>query len=308
MMDKVIFDTIDNGILVLDENLCIKEWNRWLEIQTSKKKIDVVGENFCELFPYVSEKKLKRKIKSVLITQNPSFYSIDPHNYLIKIPLSNITNSFFDTMQQNVTIVPYDIEKNEVAIYIYNDTSLCETNAKLKMLNIELEYISHRDPLTHLYNRRYFTEEVEKRKSVSIRNNTPICIVMLDIDKFKNINDTYGHLIGDKVIIEVAKSLNKYLRNSDIVARFGGEEFIILLENSDLQNSFDVAEKIRQKIEESLISSEESQKPIKFTASFGVAQFDQQKDDNNIEKTILNADRALYEAKESGRNKTIIAK
>lgn len=99
LKDDIIFNTINNGILILDEELNIKAWNRWLAVHTHLKLEDVLDKNLCELFPSIDEKRLKRKIKSVLVTNASSFYSVDPHRYLLKIELSNITNPIYEFMQ-----------------------------------------------------------------------------------------------------------------------------------------------------------------------------------------------------------------
>lgn len=305
--DNIIFDTVDNGIIVLDENLNITAWNRWLEIFTKKSKDEVIGKNICELFDYINKKRLQRKIKSVLVTKNPAFYSVDPHKFLIDIPLSNITNNIYSSMQQNITIVPYDIERSQVCIYIYDQTALCETNARLNMLNDELLELSHRDPLTNLFNRRYFAVQSEKIKSFLIRNEQPLSLIALDIDKFKKINDTYGHSAGDDVIIGLARILENSVRSSDVVSRFGGEEFVVLLQNIDLQGAQKIALKIKDLIESTKIETSKNKK-IDFTASFGVAQFDEIIDRNSVEHLIQRADKVLYEAKKTGRNKIVLSK
>ncbi len=304
--NNVIFDTVNNGIIILDENLTIKAWNNWLEIFTNIKENVVIEKNICELFSNINTKKLKRKVKAVLVTQNPSFISLDTNDYLIDIPVSNITNKIFSSMKQEVTILPYDIKKKLVCIYIYDVTPLSEVNYKLQKANEELIDMSHRDPLTHIYNRRYFAEQSSKILAFAKRNNIPLTILILDIDKFKTINDTYGHFVGDEVIISVAHTLGKHIRQSDIVARFGGEEFVMLLQDCDLENGKLVAEKIREDIKQSQVETA-STKLSNFTISIGVAQYHQQKDNDNLEYTSSRADEALYKSKENGRDQTTLA-
>ncbi len=302
--NNIIFNTINNGIIILDEDLNILAWNKWLEIRTNLKSEDMIKKNICDEFTYIKKNKLNRKIKSVLITNNSSFYTINPHQYLIKIKVNTIIDKIFESMQQSITIVPYDIEKKHVCLYIYDNTKLCETNYKLEKLNEELKDLSNRDPLTHSYNRRYFSEISNKMLSLSMRNGNDLSIIILDIDKFKNINDTYGHSVGDKVIISLANNLEANIRESDVVARFGGEEFVILLNNTNLENSVIIAEKIRKKIEE--IEIIDGENILKFTASFGVAKYDDELDAEKIEYTITRADDALYLAKENGRNQVMV--
>ena len=304
--NDIIFNAVDNGIIILDKNLEIIGWNNWLEIFTNKLEKDVLNKNLCELYDYINEKKLKRRIKTVLVTNHSTFYTMDQNNFLIDIPYNNITNSKFKSMQQNITIVPYDIEKEQVCIFIYDNTSLSETHAKLNDLNDELKELSNRDYLTGLYNRRFFAEEAARAIALTLRNNSKFSIITMDIDKFKNINDSYGHAVGDRVINTVAKKLKELVRKSDIPARFGGEEFVLLLYDISAQNAMKVAENMRKTIEDLEIKVEENS--IKFTVSFGVAQFDTFKDNNNIEHTITRADKALYQAKDNGRNNVVLAK
>lgn len=304
--NNIIFNTVNNGIIILDEDLNVKAWNKWLEIFTKVKEKDIIGKNLCQYFPYINEKKLRRKAKTVLVTKNPSFLSLNTNRYLINIPVSNVTNTVFESMQQDITILPYDLEKKYICIYIYDNTLMCEINQKLERANEELIDMSHRDPLTQIFNRRYFSEQSKKIKSFSQRNNNiPFSIITLDIDKFKKINDTYGHLVGDEVIIKVAHIIEEEVRTSDIVARFGGEEFVMLLQDCDLDNAYKVAEKVRQDIEKASIPVH-IDTDVKFTVSIGVAQFSEA-DNNNIELTLSRADEALYKAKNIGRNKTVVS-
>lgn len=304
--NNIIFDTVNNGIIILDEDLNILAWNKWLEIYTKIKETDIIGKNLCQYFPYINEKKLKRKAKTVLVTKNPSFLSLSTNRYLIDIPVSNVTNTIYNSMQQDITILPYDLEKNLICIYIYDNTLMCEINHQLEEANKELIDMSHRDPLTQIFNRRYFSEQSIKIKSFSKRNKIPFSLITLDIDNFKQINDTYGHLVGDEVIIKVAHIIEKEIRTSDIVARFGGEEFVMLLQDCDIQNAYKVAEKTREEIENSTIVLEDGT-TVKFTVSLGVAQFDSEIDKDNIETTLSRSDKALYQAKKSGKNKTVLA-
>lgn len=303
--NNIIFETINNGIIILDEDLNILAWNKWLEVRTNKKSSEMIGKNICKEFDYINENKLKRKIKSVLVTNNASFYSIDPHKFLIDIKVNTIVNKVFESMQQDITIVPYDIEKKLVCLYIYDNTKLCEINYKLEELNDKLKELSNCDPLTNVYNRRYFSEISNKMLSLTTRNSHDLGIIILDIDKFKNINDTYGHGLGDKVIIALAQNLKEIVRDSDIVSRFGGEEFVILMYNINLENAQNVAEKIRQHIE--AIEIIDNDLTLRFTVSLGVALYDEAIDNKNLEYTLKRADKALYMAKQNGRNQVRVS-
>jgi len=157
------------------------------------------------------------------------------------------------------------------------------------------------DPMTRLYNRRAFTKTAKHIFDLAKREKRNLSVIMLDIDKFKNINDTYGHQAGDDVIISLANKLQNNQRKSDILCRFGGEEFVVLLPNTDADGARVVAEKIRLDIEDASVETA-LQQNIKYTVSLGISQVDLA-NEQNIDGSLKRADDALYEAKKTGRNK-----
>lgn len=159
-----------------------------------------------------------------------------------------------------------------------------------------------RDPLTSLYNRRYFEEEVRKRINQARKNNGMYCILMTDVDLFKRVNDTYGHKTGDKVLMELAAACERALRDRDIVARYGGEEFVIYLDDVDAENARVVAERLRETIAELSVPSDDG-RIVKFTISIGISSAAVS---DNIDTLIKTADEALYRAKQNGRNRVEI--
>ncbi|MEJ5172303.1 MAG: GGDEF domain-containing protein [Hydrogenothermaceae bacterium] len=160
---------------------------------------------------------------------------------------------------------------------------------------------SLKDQLTGLYNRRYLEETIDKLVAQTKRRKTNLGILMIDVDYFKQVNDTYGHDAGDKVLAEVAKVITKSIREADIVVRYGGEEFMVLLIDIQEGKSVDVAEKIRKSVEETAINIGTTS--LKKTVSIGVSEFPV--DSDKIWQCIKFADIALYKAKESGRNRVI---
>ena len=153
------------------------------------------------------------------------------------------------------------------------------------------------DPMTGLNNRRFFLEQSKAILKSSKRYDSPISLIMCDLDKFKSINDSFGHEVGDKVIITFGEILKQCVRDGDVLSRFGGEEFIILLPLTSLDGAQKLAERIRQNAESTHIKNQEEK--VYFTASFGVTSFIKSDD---IEDNIRQADNALYRAKENGRN------
>lgn len=168
----------------------------------------------------------------------------------------------------------------------------------------ELEKLSVTDPLTQLKNRMYFDAEYEKEWQRSARLKSCISVLMVDLDYFKKLNDTYGHLFGDEVLRSIAECLSqKVMRPADCVARYGGEEFIIMLPNTNEEGISIVAERITRAVSE--LRFESDQKPVQVTCSIGGATAYPHPEHDRSD-LVKKADNALYEAKESGRNQFII--
>ena len=326
----IIFDTIDNGIIILDEEMTILYWNKWLEIKTEIQKEDILNKSLYKVFSTIKEKKLRRKIKTTLALNTPSYYSVDPHKYLIDIKLHRITNKIYNSMQQSVTIVPYDLIKKQVCLYIYDNTNQSETNHKLisalkeldeykseleekvktevqkskdkdallseqRLDNLDMQYKIYHDPLTKIYNRAKLDEKLDYELNAFKRYKNKFCLIIIDIDHFKNFNDTYGHLIGDEMLILMAQAINNIVRTTDTFARWGGEEFVLLLVNTNIEDA-----KIAIKNIQNTIHAIEHKLAGKITASFGITEVKE----NDIKDLIFKrADNALYNAKENGRDR-----
>ena len=171
----------------------------------------------------------------------------------------------------------------------------------MKKSQKELKLLAATDPLTTLYNRRYFDTSSEHLLKMSQRTQEELSVIMMDIDFFKRVNDTYGHSVGDEVLVKLSAKLKEISRESDVVCRYGGEEFIILLPKTDLKGAIALAEKIREACALIGIESEEEELFF-FTLSLGVAEVDQSKD-VDIKVAVNRADEALYHAKNSGKNR-----
>jgi len=180
------------------------------------------------------------------------------------------------------------------------------TMSEVKMLSKELEVIKQSavtDMLTGLLNRRGFDESVSQAIKNTKNDPGPLSIIILDIDHFKKVNDTHGHLIGDSVLKILGKLLKDNIKGKDIAARFGGEEFILVLPETPLDGAYLLAEQIRSSLSKMIFKIKGTGQSIgKITISLGVALY---RADESIETGIKRADEALYRAKNSGRNKTV---
>ena len=166
----------------------------------------------------------------------------------------------------------------------------------------ELERVSVHDGLTGIFNRRKVMLELDREIERALRYKTSLALLMIDIDHFKKVNDNFGHQVGDIVLKTVSGVMASALRKVDILGRYGGEEFIIFLPQTDLPSAKILAERLRSHIEDMLIETE-SVKQLSITASIGIAIFDPEKDDADL--FISRADKALYWAKDTGRNRVV---
>ena len=183
---------------------------------------------------------------------------------------------------------------NEMALYLafQNITLRKEREDKLQTQ-------ADRDPLTQAWNRRYFEKIVPQKISNLINEGKYYSLLMIDADKFKNINDTYGHKIGDEVLIEIVDVCSHSLRSSDLVCRFGGEEFMIYLEDTNSDSALKVAERLRNSIAEASVYSDKNEE-IKITVSIGVVSSEKT---DSLEVLLSQSDDAMYLAKHNGRNR-----
>lgn len=177
-----------------------------------------------------------------------------------------------------------------------------QARKEIETLYQEVERLSHIDPLTELSNRRSFSTEALRLFQLAIRNQNKLSCAMLDIDFFKRVNDTYGHDFGDKVLVAVAKACQKQIRKTDLLARFGGEEFCFLFPETDLNGAALVAEKIRHAI--SKLEFHSGKNRFSVTVSIGVSKLLDSND--KMESMLKRSDDSLYNAKRNGRNRVVI--
>ncbi len=169
----------------------------------------------------------------------------------------------------------------------------------LMRANAELQSMALTDPLTGLRNRRFLSEHLQDLLPVARRYKEPLCCTMIDIDHFKQVNDTYGHPVGDEVLVTLAKLMKSSLREADIVGRYGGEEFIIVSPRTDLKAGHLVTERLRRNVEQTPFQTEKG--ALNITVSIGFAVYDPANAESAYD-LIERADVALYAAKNAGRN------
>ena len=175
---------------------------------------------------------------------------------------------------------------------------LNKKNIALEKANVTINKLLRSDNLTGIANRLYFQEYYQKVQAYAVRHQSPLSLVMADIDHFKAVNDRYGHQVGDQVLVDFAKLLQKNCREEDLPVRYGGEEFCILLVASDADQAYSQAERMRSQVEAATMGEQQ----LKITASFGLATLRQ---GESLDGILKRADEALYRAKNSGRNSVV---
>lgn len=408
-----IADKITSGLMVLDEELTVHHWNRWLATHTAVPADQAVGKKLTDLFPEIAEAPLLRRLRTTIKLGTPTFYE-PACGYLIPVSNRQFSGSAFDYMQQNVKILFADNGLPQAVLIVNDQTAIKEAHAETKRLKDKatayLEMIDRHvitlttdrdgvitdasqalcrlngyekreligqhsrilrhpetdpsvypslwnalsqgktwqgefqnrrkdgttywvhstifpldeeeeprfqalmeditdkkrvealmvtDPLTGAYNRRKFNEIFEHEMAITLRYGDPLTMILVDLDHFKKINDTRGHTAGDQVLVETSGLIREHLRQSDTFARWGGEEFVVLLSHTEYTEGEAIAEKLRQMIREHPYPG-----GMQVTASLGVAQYGPEQ---TAEAFFNQCDRALYQAKEGGRDKVVVA-
>lgn len=182
--------------------------------------------------------------------------------------------------------------------------SLIKSNEDLQEVKSRIEYELRTDYLTRLFNRRYIDGVIADLQKSAVANSSPFSVLVLDIDHFKNVNDQYGHSTGDQVLQQIAEIIGKNIRRDDIAARWGGEEFIIILPDTREKFAYHIGERIRREIEQWYFKSENVQGRIPLSVSVGISEVNSAEID--FSKVLIRADQGMYEAKYAGRNRTVI--
>ncbi len=246
-------------------------------------------------------KKTGHTISSVTYPDICKQFKSDIEKAHICIPMvisgktGGVVQFLFD--KQNFSIDRKDKRLFKAGQYIHDSLSVIEA----KRLTNTLRESALKDSLTGLYNRRFLQEYTETLIAGVLRREKAVGLIMCDLDFFKQVNDLYGHNIGDEVLKETSNVIKKSIRTSDLVVRFGGEEFLVLMLDINEGETLNVAEKIRETMEDTRIKVSDG--TIKKTISLGISEFPT--DTESFWQAIKFADVALYKAKEAGRNKVV---
>ncbi|NQY65275.1 MAG: diguanylate cyclase [Alteromonadaceae bacterium] len=293
---------IDVGLVVLDRQYNVQIWNGFMENHSGLLPKNVKGKEIFSLFNEISETWFKRKAESVFLLKNKAFTIWEQRPYLFKFQNYRPITGSADYMYQNTTFIPLTSATGDVThlcLIIYDVTDNAVHKQNLEQANVELAVLSQTDGLTKLFNRSHWENCLKAEFKRWTRSKNPSCLVMLDIDHFKNVNDSYGHVVGDEVIRHIAALIQHHARETDVSGRYGGEEFTVLLSDTTVEQGNVFAERLRKEVEESVVKYNDID--IKYTISIGIAEIDPSI--KTYEAWIECADAALYKSKENGRNR-----
>lgn len=277
-----ILSTVHDPMAFIDKNLVFRTVNDAFMTFYQKKREEIEGHPVEALLGQdFIEKKIKWNIQKCLAGEK-----VNQQEWF----------DFPDGKRRCMYMIYYPLfaKDDVVSGVIFNATNI----TKIKEMEEELKRLSVTDQLTQVFNRVQFSRSLEEEIKRHKRYETDLSLIMFDIDHFKSINDTYGHDVGDTVLVGLAKLIQRCIRDTDIFSRWGGEEFMLLLPHTHIDNATKLAERIRTRI-----MANEFEVIGSLTCSFGVTQFRSEDTDETFTKRV---DNALYESKHSGRNRVTV--
>jgi diguanylate cyclase len=297
-----MFQTVDVGLVVLSADYRIQIWNGFMENHSGLTPRQVRDRYLFDLFSEIDEQWLRRKCDPVILLKNRAFTIWEQRPYIFKFRNYRPITGSAEYMYQNSTIFPLTDATGQVThlcLIIYDVTDVAVSRLELESMNGQLRTLSKTDFLTGLNNRGSWEQALIHEYKRIKRNGHRSTLLMCDVDHFKRVNDTVGHAAGDAVIQQVAAAVKKNLRSTDVAGRYGGEEFAVLLLDTDAEQAMFYAERLRKNVEAMLVNY--NQQTLKVTVSIGLAEFNEQM--TEYRDWIEAADKALYRSKAGGRNR-----
>ncbi|MGG4400702.1 diguanylate cyclase [Paenibacillus amylolyticus] len=320
-----VINTIPYGILVLDENEVIVEANKAsrsfmdlhvgdsFDMEAFLESVHVVGS--CREFVnhYKKKENTLSHIEVIVERDNNIRHYILQSSPIVDsalVPIGHIL-TFQDVSQERFYVK--EMNRQNVTLQERNQ-ALDLIRQELSEANRKLEELALTDSLTNCYNRRYLTQHLNHEVITNIQYKTPFSLLLLDIDYFKAINDRYGHVIGDEVLVRTAEAVKQSIRSTDILTRYGGEEFMIYLPHTEHDLANQIAERVRLAVESNRIMVDHEITQVSITISIGILSFEDfevvhvpDNPEGYLTQLFAAVDKALYQAKQNGRNRVEFA-
>lgn len=298
-----LLSQLNSGVVLLDAELKLVFINQFIARRADIQPEDVKGKSLFEVFSDLPQAWLQRKLQGVLSLQVPAFSSWEQRQYIFKLPHLRPLSSDSAYMAQNCSMLPLtapDTGERYICILVEDATDAYVYQQQLQQSVARLQLANRTDGLTGVFNRSYWQQQLGYEIQRAERYQHPLSLLLFDLDKFKQLNDHYGHLGGDAVLIEVARLVAALLRDTDLLGRYGGEEFGIILPETDLTGAMQVAQRLCSAVATHSIAFEQQQ--LVATISVGVTSFTT---GHGGDQLIQQADDALYSAKRQGRNQAV---
>ncbi|MBI9104158.1 MAG: sensor domain-containing diguanylate cyclase [Spirochaetales bacterium] len=296
MRYKAVLDIINTGIVIIDRHYKVLEWNRWMSFYSKIERKDIIDLSLFQHYPNLNKPSFLRVCKSVFTFGNIIYLSQKIHSHLFPFKVIGSHSSSFEFMQQSCNISPLKDEDGKIEFLVISIQDVTES----VVIERRLRNLNSTDGLTGAYNRRYFEARIKEEFFRLKRYELTLSLLMFDIDNFKKINDTYGHQFGDYVLKKISMEILELIRDVDILIRFGGDEFICFLPETNIMGAYTLGERIRKTIEKTCFSDDDKEASV--SISIGTAEV--LKSMTEPEQLIEAADQALYTAKNAGRNCT----
>lgn len=302
---QAIWDNVNLGLILVDQTGRVRQWNDWVAKRSGIPAKSAEGHTLESLFQDELNPPFKSALKNSLTHRLPVVLSNALHRSPLPLFPWPETEHQQTRIQQSIAITPLTGGADEHFCLIQiTDTSISIKRERvLKLHSEQLSIDANTDALTGAHNRRYFDERYKIEFNRAQRQGTPLSLLMLDIDFFKDYNDNYGHPAGDKVLIAVVAAIKSQLnRATDVVTRYGGEEFAVILPDCEAPENHAMAEKLRRAVSNLNIPHCKSKITGTVTLSIGITTLECDAK-CSADRLLETADTALYEAKHAGRNR-----
>ncbi|WP_413110225.1 diguanylate cyclase [Thaumasiovibrio sp. DFM-14] len=297
-----VIDNVDAGIIVVNSELQVSVWNRFVQAYSGISADKALGKDIFTLFPSLPKPWLNAHIQRVLNSGIRTFSSWENRPHIFPFDNFSPLSNGDEMMYQDIAFLPlYDLsgQVTTVCIKIVDVSDVAKSRLSLDRNNAELKRLSQTDGLTQLLNRTTWEERFNLfYQRYRYQGKRQAALLMLDIDHFKRINDSYGHQVGDHVIKHVAATLKSVSGRSILLGRYGGEEFVMLVDGANTEYVQALAKRLRIKVSSTTVVCGSEQ--IRVSISIGIAFFNS--DVHTADEWLRYADDALYIAKEKGRN------